>query len=75
MPSSGHGRWFGSTTSRERHHRNAFQRRYRVADKTLRGVLIVFFLVTGIQSLVGNGLWEAGHVAWKAIVFVIVIGG
>lgn len=50
-----------------------FQRRYRLVDKTLRGVLILFFLVTGIQSLVGAGIWEAGHVAWKAIVFAIVI--
>ncbi|MGI9657759.1 MAG: hypothetical protein ACR2OD_02530 [Gaiellaceae bacterium] len=51
-----------------------FQRRYRLVDKSLRFALIVFFLVTGIQSLVGNGIWEGGHVAWKAIVFAIVIG-
>ena len=50
-----------------------FQRRYRLADKALRVALIAFFLVTGIQSLVGDGIWEAGHVAWKAIVFAIVI--
>ena len=50
-----------------------FQRRYRVVDKSLRGVLILFFLVTGVQSLLGSGIWEAGHVAWKAIVFAIVI--
>ena len=50
-----------------------FQRRYRLVDKTLRGVLIIFFLVTGIQSLAGDGIYEAGHIAWKAIVFGIVI--
>ena len=50
-----------------------FQRRYRVVDKSLRVVLILFFLITGIQSLAGNGIWEAGHIAWKAIVFALVI--
>ena len=50
-----------------------FQRRYRLVDKALRVVWILFFLVTGIQSLAGDGIWGAGHVAWKAIVFAIVI--
>ena len=50
-----------------------FQRRYRLVDKTLRVVLIAFFLITGIHSLLGDGIWAGGHVAWKAIVFAIVI--
>jgi hypothetical protein len=50
-----------------------FQHRYRIANRTARAALVAFFLVTGIQSIAGDGIWEAGHVAWKATVFGIII--
>ncbi|MCY4025798.1 MAG: hypothetical protein OXH75_05725 [Acidobacteria bacterium] len=50
-----------------------FQVNYKRVDWTLRLAVLLFFLVTGVMSLVGDGIWEANHVAWKAVVFVIII--
>lgn len=50
-----------------------FQVNYKRVDWTLRLAVLMFFLVTGVMSLVGDGIWEANHVAWKAVVFAIII--
>lgn len=46
---------------------------FSVADRALRAVASVFFLVTGVWSLVGPGPWNGVWVAWKAALFGVII--
>jgi hypothetical protein len=47
--------------------------RFRQTDLVLRLGAVAFFAGTGIHSLVDDGLWQAGHIAWKAILFAAAI--
>jgi hypothetical protein len=42
-------------------------------DWWLRAAASVFFIVTGIASLTGSGIWGANWIAWKATLFGAVI--
>ena len=54
-------------------HATRFQAHYKRADWALRIAVLLFFLATGVMSLAGDGIWTADHIAWKAIVFAIII--
>jgi hypothetical protein len=42
-------------------------------DWGLRAAASVFFVVTGLASLTGSGIWDANWVAWKATLFGLII--
>lgn len=43
------------------------------ADLALRIAAIAFFVITGAWSLLGDGIWGARHIAWKALLFGFVV--
>jgi len=42
-------------------------------DSWLRAAASVFFIVTGMASLTGSGIWGADWIAWKATLFGTII--
>ena len=46
---------------------------FSTVDQVLRGVASVFFLTTGVWSLVADGPWNGGWLAWKAVLFGVII--
>ncbi len=47
--------------------------RFSSLDQGLRGLASLFFLISGLWSLMGDGPWLAGWVAWKSTLFGVII--
>ncbi len=47
--------------------------RFARLDWGLRAAASVFFVITGMHSLTGSGIWGAGWIAWKATLFGAII--
>jgi len=51
----------------------AWAARFATVDWSLRAAASAFFIVTGVASLTGTGIWGANWVAWKATLFGAII--